>query len=113
MFALSVRQPYVELILRGEKMCEYRSRPTSIRGTILLYAPKTADVKNDAYEPLGGDDLTRGLVVGSVEVLDCQWSVEDDCYVYRLGNPKDFVQRISLMGFHRPDFGRFILEVQP
>jgi len=104
MFALSVRQPYVELILRGEKVVEYRSRPTSIRGTVLLYAPKTADVKNDAYESLGGDDLARGLAVGSVEVLDCQWSVKDDCYVYRLENPKRFRTAYKPNGFPQPGF---------
>jgi hypothetical protein len=27
MLALSIRQPYAELILRGEKTIEYRSRP--------------------------------------------------------------------------------------
>jgi len=32
MLALSIRQPYVELILRGIKTIEYRSRPTRIIG---------------------------------------------------------------------------------
>jgi hypothetical protein len=32
MRALSVRQPYAELILRGMKVVEYRSRPTRIIG---------------------------------------------------------------------------------
>ena len=35
---LSIRQPYVELILRGKKRQEYRSRPTHIRGRVYLYA---------------------------------------------------------------------------
>ncbi|PYQ88659.1 MAG: hypothetical protein DMG02_17325 [Acidobacteria bacterium] len=29
--AISIRQPYVELILRGKKTREFRSRPTNIR----------------------------------------------------------------------------------
>jgi hypothetical protein len=29
--ALSVRQPYAKLIMRGEKKVEYRSKPTKIR----------------------------------------------------------------------------------
>ena len=32
MRALSIRQPYAELILRGIKTIEYRSRPTRILG---------------------------------------------------------------------------------
>src|SRR4051794_10000879 len=32
MLALSIRQPYAELILRGIKTVEYRSRPTRIIG---------------------------------------------------------------------------------
>jgi hypothetical protein len=39
MLALSVRQPYAELILRGIKTVEYRSRPTKILGQrFYLYA---------------------------------------------------------------------------
>lgn len=32
MLALSIRQPYAELILRGVKTIEYRSRPTKMIG---------------------------------------------------------------------------------
>lgn len=39
MLALSIRQPYAELILRGIKTIEYRSRPTRIVGQrFYLYA---------------------------------------------------------------------------
>ena len=42
MRALSIRQPYAELILRGEKTIEYRSRPTKIIGErFYFYASKT------------------------------------------------------------------------
>jgi hypothetical protein len=41
MRALSIRQPYAELILRGIKRIEYRSRPTRIVGERFhIYAPK-------------------------------------------------------------------------
>ena len=40
MRALSIRQPYAELILRGVKTIEYRSRPTKIIGErFYIYAP--------------------------------------------------------------------------
>ena len=41
MRALSIRQPFAELILRGIKTAEYRSRPTSIIGEeFWIYASK-------------------------------------------------------------------------
>ena len=41
MRALSIRQPYAELILRGIKRIEYRSRPTKIIGErFFIYASK-------------------------------------------------------------------------
>jgi predicted transcriptional regulator len=43
MRALSIRQPYAELILRGIKTVEYRSRPTRIIGERFhIYASKAA-----------------------------------------------------------------------
>jgi hypothetical protein len=36
--AISIRQPYVGLTLRGVKRAEYRSHPTNIRGHVYLYA---------------------------------------------------------------------------
>lgn len=44
MRALSIRQPYAELILRGTKTIEFRSRPTSIIGErFYIYASKSTD----------------------------------------------------------------------
>lgn len=41
MRALSIRQPYAELILRGEKTIEYRSRPTRLIGQrFYIYAAR-------------------------------------------------------------------------
>jgi hypothetical protein len=43
MRALSIRQPWAELILRGVKTVEYRSRPTRIIGErFYIYASKTS-----------------------------------------------------------------------
>ncbi len=51
MLALSVRQPYAELILRGIKTTEFRSRATAIVGQrFWIYAAKT-------WAGVGGADL--------------------------------------------------------
>jgi hypothetical protein len=34
---ISIRQPWVELILRDERKAEYRSRPTKIRERVHIY----------------------------------------------------------------------------
>jgi hypothetical protein len=53
MRALSIRQPYAELILRGIKTAELRSRATSIVGErFYIYAPRTM-----ATTPVWSDDL--------------------------------------------------------
>ncbi len=76
MIALGVRQPWAELILRGIKTIEVRSMETSVRGPIYIYASKkladipaaeTAARKHD----LNPDALLKGVVVGTVEIVDC------------------------------------------
>ena len=53
MRALSIRQPYAELILRGIKTVEYRSRPTRVIGErFYIYASKAK-----AARPIWSDDL--------------------------------------------------------
>jgi len=41
MSALSIRQPYAEEILRGEKAIEYRSMPMNKRERVSIYASMT------------------------------------------------------------------------
>jgi hypothetical protein len=77
--ALAIRQPFCELILRGDKRCDFRSRPTRIRGRILLYAGLgryTRDMEADLAEEFGIDlaefaSFPRGVIVGSAELFNC------------------------------------------
>jgi len=77
--ALSIRQPHAEAILRGVKKIEYRSGPTKIRGRILIYASLGRYSDQDEAEMMAAyrikdvscDDLPRGVLVGSVELFDC------------------------------------------
>jgi ASCH domain len=93
--ALSIRQPFAELILRGIKTVEYRSRPTRIIGERFhIYASKTP-----ASRPIWSEDLQvahpppplwmielaeqvglidpdailpTGVIVGTAEVARCE-----------------------------------------
>jgi hypothetical protein len=72
MRALSVRQPWAELILRGDKTIECRSRPTRILGRVYIYASLGPAHAAPLGPPVGDTALPRGLLVGSVEIIGCR-----------------------------------------
>ena len=87
--AISIRQPYAELILLGKKKMEFRSRPTRIRGRVWVYAnlkPGDDDVswRKARREP---GELPAGVIVGSVEIVGCEKLGKDD-YGYVLAMPR-------------------------
>ena len=85
--ALSVQQPFAELIMTGKKKFEYRSIPTNIRERVYVYASKKSGPEkrwqNSGYEP---GSLPTGVLVGSVEIADCQGTLGD--YAWKLARPK-------------------------
>jgi len=85
--ALSIRQPYVEQILRGTKKAEYRTRPTKIRGRVYLYAARTPGPEAE-FARIGArpGDLPVGLIVGTVEIVDCTGQPGD--YHWHLAKPE-------------------------
>ena len=90
--AISIRQPYVELILLGKKKAEYRSIPTRIRERVYLYASKSpADSPKawDRVKKLPGD-LPTGVILGSVEIVDCRPDEEGQGFAYVLSKPIRF-----------------------
>lgn len=123
MMALSIRQPWASLILKAHKDIENRCWPTKVRGRILIHAAKgmTRAEHEDAIEfavdaitahsvnaeatrrvtlrELGFafDDLQRGGIIGSVEIVDCvrksdsPWFVGEFGFVLRDPQPLPFV----------------------
>lgn len=76
MKALSIRQPWAELIMRGIKTTEFRSRATKVRGRIHIYAAMGRCSREDelqcmARHGIDADALPRGVVVGTVELCGC------------------------------------------
>jgi hypothetical protein len=57
MRALSIRQPYAELILRGIKTVEYRTRPTRIIGERFHIYASQAKAPFDKLRAIWSDDL--------------------------------------------------------
>jgi len=71
--ALGIRQPWVELILRGIKTIEVRSLDTRVRGTIYLYAAKKlsqipAALEAARHHGVDWPSLPVGLLVGTAEL---------------------------------------------
>jgi hypothetical protein len=75
MRALSIRQPYAELILRGIKTVEYRSRATSIVGErFYIYASKTK-LAVDRWQLAGKSRIVGDNIVAPGEPLP-GWMME-------------------------------------
>lgn len=89
MKALSIRQPWAWLILNAGKDIENRDWPTLLRGRILIHASKVM-TRNEYEDALmtaksisldhpfpegltlpAPEELHRGGIVGSVEIVDC------------------------------------------
>jgi hypothetical protein len=77
MRALSVRQPWAELILLGHQTIEVRSKATHLRERVYLYAVRNRiDAEEEARIAtrfgIDVDVLPRGVLVGTVEIVACR-----------------------------------------
>lgn len=66
--ALSLKQPYAELILQGKKKIELRNWNTHFRGEFLIHASKTPD--SEAMKKFNFNTLPLGGIVGKANLLD-------------------------------------------
>lgn len=66
MKALSVKQPWANLIARGDKTVEMRSRPTKYRGPILIVSSRSPRIE------------LAGYALAIVDVVDCRIMTERD-----------------------------------
>jgi len=78
MKALTVRQPYANMILRGDKEEEYRTWNTSYRGRLLIVSAR-ANCEQGSEPPYG---------VAICTVLLVSVSYHNGVYVWRLSDPK-------------------------
>ena len=68
MKALSLKQPFAELILQGRKKIELRKWNTSFRGEFLIHASKIPD--KEAMKKFGFENLPCGMVVGKATLTN-------------------------------------------
>ncbi|MFA5953903.1 MAG: ASCH domain-containing protein [Candidatus Shapirobacteria bacterium] len=68
MKALSLKQPFAELIVSGKKTIELRKWNTKFRGEFLIHASKIPDKK--AMKKFGFEKLPLGCIVGKAKLID-------------------------------------------
>ncbi len=103
MKALTVRQPWASLIMAGIKDVENRTWPTSYRGPLVIHAGLGLD--HDAFTVHGRllDELPRGVVLGTVELVGCvrghpsPWA-EADCWNWLVADPRPLAAPVPAKG---------------
>src|SRR5689334_9920736 len=117
MRALSVVQPWAELIVRGSKTIECRPRPTYIRERIWIYAAQGRARRDTLSTITVTDDasLPRGVLVGSVDLVACRKLVPSDSlaactpidfdgYAWLIVHPERLATPIRPTGRPQPEF---------
>ena len=117
MKALSIRQPWANLILFNGKDIENRNWPTSVRGRILIHAAKgcTREEYDECMEFAEDvlrmrpnyflDTMQRGGIIGSVEIVDCvtksdsPWFFGQYGFVLKEPKPLNFIPWKGQLGF--------------
>ena len=102
--ALSIKQPWAELILRGEKTIETRRWVTSFRGEFYIHASKIIDKRACEEFKIDTDSLVTGALVGKATIEHIVEYHTDKQFI--LDNKK---HRSGFYGFNRPTFG-FLLD---
>lgn len=117
-FALSIRQPWAWLIVRGHKDIENRVWSTNLRGRILIHAGKGYGREGEEdREFVMGEfgiaipskaDLEFGGIVGHADLVDCvhesrsRWFNGPFGLVFANAAPRPFEPRIGALNFFRP-----------
>ena len=118
MKAISIRQPWAWLIINAGKDIENRSWPTRFRGRVMVHAAQGmtrqeyVDVEQFLATQHGGrillppaDELARGGILGSVEIVDCvsesssPWFFGPYGFVLRNPAPLPFAPLRGRLGF--------------
>jgi len=68
MKALSIKQPWAELILNGRKKIELRNWNTNFRGVFLIHTSKNQD--KESMKKFGFKELPNGFIIGKSELVE-------------------------------------------
>ena len=76
MKALSIKQPFAELIIQGRKKIELRKWNTNFRGEFFIHASKIPDEK--AMQKFNFKELPCGFIVGKEKLVDVKKYENED-----------------------------------
>ncbi len=76
MKVLSIKQPFAELILQGEKKIELRKWNTNFRGEFLIHSSKNSD--EEAMKRFGFNELPLGFILGKAKLVDVKHYANDE-----------------------------------
>jgi len=79
MKALSIRQPWADLIIQGIKTLELRSWTVSHRGPLAIHASQTIDEIACRVHGIDPRHVSTGVLVGVVELIDIS-ALDEDSY---------------------------------
>jgi len=96
--ALSIRQPWAELILMGRKTIEVRTWTTDYRGPLVIHVGIRSNRELEAA--LGFHDLFHGGFVGVVTLLDVRPFDRDSWEALRSGHLSVGPMPIGAMAWH-------------
>jgi hypothetical protein len=119
MKALSIRQPWAWLVVNRHKDIENRQWRTHTRGRVFVHASKgmtrddylacelcCSDIPGVSLPPF--EDLQRGGIIGSVEIVDCvdqdasPWFFGEYGWVLKDATPLPFQPCKGALGFFTP-----------
>jgi hypothetical protein len=82
MKALSIRQPWADLIVRGIKTLELRSWTVNYRGPLAIHASQTVDRAACQAHGLDPDQVSTGAIIGVVDLVSIV-ELDDKAFVSR------------------------------
>lgn len=77
MKALSIKEPWAELIIDGYKKYEFRSWKTSYRGKILIHTSRSLEKEMLKRFKDYNLNIRLGAIIGEAELVDCILVTED------------------------------------
>ena len=105
MKALSLRQPWPELILQGRKIIETRTWNTSYRGNFYIHA--SGKTNKEEMEKHGFKKLPRGKVVGIANLIDTKpYPTEND---WKADNEKHLAGHLP---YNKKHYGFILTDVK-
>lgn len=103
MRALTVCQPYAELIARGVKRVENRTWEMLYRGPLLIHAGKSRKFLSEDNFGISLEEMSWGAVIAAVDVIACKHITQIQAEMKKthiIRQPTDFPSHLEFLLHH-------------